>query len=69
MREFSKYFDYCATCFYFKGDPSEAIQITKTFKIYNSKPLKYTIAQNHVQTRVTHSFKNLLSVEHVFMPV
>ena len=39
------------------GDPSEAIQITKTFKIYNSKPLKYTIAQNHVVIQFTKTLK------------
>ena len=39
------------------GDPSEAIQITKTFKIYNSKPLEYTMAQNHVVIQFTKTLK------------
>ena len=33
---------------YIIGDPSEGKQFTKNFKIYNSKPLQYTKAQNHV---------------------
>ena len=38
------------TIWSFKGDPSEAIQINKTSKIYNLKPLKYTKVQNHGDT-------------------